>query len=102
MAKIIVHKIDPTAKGSFRDRQRLQNALVEQQEAAVLKDIARFVKAENELNALAVKHMTTDDNTPIEEAIDQLSEDEFDALVSEFIKRKPTIPPENGGDSSKH
>lgn len=101
MTQITIHPIDPKAKGSHRERQKLVALLAAQVEALQSKNAVGVVQAQNAINEFAVAHMTTDDGTDIERAIDDISQDEFERLVDEFTQARPSIPPANADNSPK-
>ncbi len=91
MTKLIVTPIDMGAPGSYRQRQQFMRVLASIQDAGEGKDGASIVKAMLALDDLVVAHLATDDGTPVEEVLGELSANEFDQLLAGILGQ-PTVP----------
>lgn len=99
MTKLIVTPIDMQAPGSYRQRQRFIYALASIQDAGEGEEGASIVKAMLALDDLVVGQLATDDGTPVEDALAQLSANEFDQLMAGLFGQ-PTVPNSNSAPSS--
>ena len=91
MTKLIVTPIDMAARGSYAERKRLLRAIAKVQEAQKNERVADLADGLDALEALMTARLETDDGTPIGEALEQLSANEFDKLVGALVTRE-TIP----------
>lgn len=93
MTTIIVRPIDSSEPGSFRQRSRLFRAVAMLREAKEPADLAAAYVA---LEELALSRCETDDGSPVEDALDQLSADQFDHLM-QSIAGESTVPTQSAG-----
>lgn len=94
MTKLIVTPIDSSAPGSYRERRNLLRAFADVTKAAdvtALESLAGLVDARERLDAIIIAHAKTDDGTPIEDALDLVSSDEFNALFAAIMSGE-TVP----------
>ena len=82
MTKLLVKPIDPAAKGSWRQRSKLLRAATKM----ASEDGAEQVQGYLELEDAAFDRLETDNGTPVSEALDQLSADQFDELVEALLE----------------
>lgn len=80
--RLIVTPIDPDAPGSFALRRRMRRFIHETQTLDPEKDIVRILDIMDELESFVLDGCTTSDGSPVEDAIAQLSENEFQRLVT--------------------
>jgi hypothetical protein len=92
MTKLTVTPIDMAAKGSYRERQRVWKLYSAIQDAQKTIDIGALAAAFDDLETLVARHAVTDDGTPISDALDDLSAEEFDALMGALLGRGETVP----------
>ena len=91
MTRIIVTPIDMSAPGSYLARKNLLKAYAAFQDAQKTTDIREMVGAFDALEALVRAHAETDDGTPLAEALEQASAEQFDALVGALLTGE-TVP----------
>ena len=94
MTRLIVQPIDPAAPGSWRQRSQMFAAIrlvTDVQESGSVSDT---LVAYSALEALLIPRLRTDDGTPVEAVLDQLSANEFDAMLESVASIEPTVPPE--------
>lgn len=94
MTKIIVTPIDNSAPGSYRERRRLLKAFARVTSAAdemSKDDLLALVSAREELDAIILEHAETDDGSSLEDALDEISNDDFNALFSAIMSGE-TVP----------
>lgn len=94
MTKLIVTPIDMAAKGSYGERKRLLRAIRDLNVAKDTNDIGALVDAYDTFEALVTQHLETDDGTPVGEALEQASAEEFDQLLGALLQRE-TVPNSN-------
>jgi hypothetical protein len=93
--RLIVKAIDPDAPGSYRARDRLfsvygglRNAKGPEESVAAYRAARDFI----------LERAETDDGTPVEEALDQVSANQFDELLVVLLRGgEETIPPVSSG-----
>ena len=93
MTKLIVTPIDMNARGSFRERQKLLRAFAALQEAPGSANVAAMVAAYDEFETLVAAHAETDDGTPVADALDSASANDFDHLLGALLSKQETVPP---------
>lgn len=91
MTKLIVTPIDMAAKGSFKLRKRLLSAYADMQEAIKNNDIRTLTNAYDAIEALVRDRLETDDGTPVAEALEDASAEQFDQLMGGLLG-EPTLP----------
>lgn len=86
MTKLIVTPIDPAAKGSYRERKKLLRAAKQMATAAESNDAIGQFEAYEALEDVVLGRLRTDNGTPVEDVLDDLSADDFDALVEALLE----------------
>lgn len=81
MTKLIVEVLDMAGPGSYRARQKVLTALAAQEKGSFSAQAAAML----DVHTLVEGRCTTDDGTPVADALDQLSAEEFDALIKAMI-----------------
>lgn len=101
MTKLIVRPIVLSAPGSYRDRQTFMKAMRTLTELRESEDPMAVVNAYDQIEQLVIPRLKTDDGSPVEKALDKLSAQEFDALLSAvtFEGGKETVPPKKASSS---
>lgn len=93
--KLIVRAIDPDAPGSYRARDRLLCVYGNLREA---KGPEESVAAYRAARDFVLERAETDDGTPVEDALDQVSANQFDALLVDLLRGgEETIPQASSG-----
>lgn len=98
MTKLVVTPIDINAPGSYRQRKKFLGLI---SRLATVKDQKPddVLAILDETDALIRSHLKTDDDTPVEELLDQLSAKDFDQLLSAIaFEGADTVP--SGNSSS--
>lgn len=96
MTKLIVAQFDADAPGSQRVRDIWFAAMAEWQGAAT---IAAKAAAYIKVRDLVVERAETDDGTPVDEALAQISASQFDNLIMQVLSGgEETIPPASSGN----
>ena len=102
MTKLIVDPIDPSKPGSYKARRQFMalakylDALRSDGAASDWRSVAEVFEA---MEALILPRLSTDDGTPVEEALDAISARQFDELLS-GITFGAEVPPESASSSS--
>lgn len=98
MATLIVQPFDPKAKGSFRQRMALLQAFERMGAAKKSNLTTDYAAAQAELFRATISRLSTDDGTPVDDLLDELSADDFDTLMDATLMeaRAPAVPPEKG------
>ena len=91
MTKLIVAPIDMAAAGSYAQRKRLVRAIAHLQDAQEKQRAVEMVGAFDDLEALVTAHLETDDGTPVADALEQLSANDFDQMVGALVTVE-TVP----------
>ena len=82
MTTLIVRPIDLSASGSYRERKQFLRLLIRLQDSQNDRDPVGTLKLMEEIDALLVGRLRTDDGSPVEDALDDLSANQFDQLLS--------------------
>jgi len=91
MTELRVRPIDLDAPGSFRERMRVLRAL-----KAIRSDEVDWVEGQLMLDDILMDRLETDDGTDLDEALDKLSANDANALLSGLLAtRVPTESAEN-------
>lgn len=98
--KLIVKPIDPTQPGSYRERKQFLEVARRLDAVKDGKDIRDTLAAYDALEALMLPRLVTDDGSPIEDALDQLSANQFDELIADLSFGADAVPPVSASDSS--
>ena len=93
MTILIITPIDMSKPGSFRQRSRLMRAVALMRDRA---DGAVVAAAYMGIEDLVMERIETDDGTPVEDALDQLSADQFDELMKGMLGEN-AVPTESAG-----
>jgi hypothetical protein len=93
MTNLIVKPIDPAAPGSWRQRSKLLRAATKMASEQGEEQVQGYIDLED----AALDRLATDDGTPVSDALDQLSADQFDELVEALLE---TPVPTQSGNSS--
>jgi hypothetical protein len=94
MTKIIVTPIDMSAPGSYRERKKLLRSFATVMTASnstTERDVLALLAAQDELDAIIIAHAETDDGSPLEAALDDISSDDFNALYRAIMNAE-TVP----------
>ena len=79
---LIVKPIDLSAPGSYKVRKRFLRLLIRLQESQADRDPVATLKLMEEIDELLVARLRTEDGSPVEDALDELSANQFDQLLS--------------------
>ena len=93
MTTLIITPIDFTKPGSFRERSKLMRAVALMRGSA---DGAAVASAYLGIEDLVLNRLETDDGTPVEDALDQLSAEQFDELMKGMLGES-AVPTESAG-----
>ena len=93
MTTLIVKPIDPAAPGSWRQRSKLLRAA----QKMASEDGAEQVEGYLLLEDAAMDRLETDNGTPVQDVLDQLSADDFDKLVEALLESP--VPTMSGNSS---
>lgn len=93
MTKLIVEPVDLNAAGSFKLRDQWLSAYMQMSEA---KKASEYARGYVMLRDLAVARMSTDDGTPVEEALADVSAAQFDALLMQLFGGETVDPTKSG------
>ena len=94
MTTLIVRPIDMSAPGSFRQRSKLMQAIAMMKDN---KDGSTVASAYMLIENLILSRIETEDGSPVEDALDQLSANEFDGLL-QSIAGESAVPTESAGN----
>jgi hypothetical protein len=100
MTKIIVTPIDNSAPGSYRERRRLLRAFVAVTKPADVvsgAQLADLLEAREQLDNLIIARAKTDDGTPLAEALEEISADDFIALYTAIMSGE-TVPNQSASE----
>lgn len=89
---LIVTPIDMAAKGSWQLRKRLFGAIAAMQVAEGLQQGMKVMEAYGRIEALILDRLETDDGSPVADALDEISAEQFDQLIGGLLGT-PTVPP---------
>ena len=94
MTQLIVRAIDKDAPGSYVLRDRLLEAYAALRSAS---DPMASVAAYRQARDLILELATTDDGTPVKEALAQVTANQFDDLLPQLFSGE-TVPPARSGN----
>jgi hypothetical protein len=100
VTKIIVTPIDNSAPGSYRERRNLLRAFADVTKASAVEngsDLAALLDARERLDAIVIAHAETEDGTSLDEALDEISGDDFSALLTAILSGE-TVPNPSASD----
>ncbi len=95
--KITVTPIDMSAPGSHTERKKLLRALAKIQGVQKSGQLADVFEAFESLEALVTPHLQIDDGTPVAQALEQLSAEEFDGLALALMNVETIPNPKSAG-----
>jgi hypothetical protein len=81
MTKLILAPFDPAAPGSHSERMRMLDLASAYEDAQGSGNGASMARVAKRINDIVLKRMRTDDGTPVEAAMEQLSANDYDLLV---------------------
>ena len=98
MATLIIKPFDPKVSGSFKQRSALFEAFSQMGLAKKSNSVSDYASAQLAFQRAVIVRLSTDDGTPVEDVLQQLSADEFDDLANKALweAKEPAVPPENG------
>lgn len=82
MVQLIVTPIDLSKPGSYRERQRYRALLRRLYDLRKAEDGDGLAGLYDEIDELIRSRLRTDDGSPVEEALDRISANQFDDLLS--------------------
>jgi hypothetical protein len=82
MPTLIVRPIRLDEAGSYRERKRFIRLLKRLRDLSTTKDETAALEVFDEADALLVARLKTDDGSPVEALLDELSANQFDQLLS--------------------
>lgn len=106
MTKLILAPFDPAAKGSHAERiavmrildayDHLKEPIADPQENH--RRNMELIRLTLQLNKVLYHRFSTDNGTTVEEALEQISSDDYDAIALGALNEagESTVPPENG------
>ncbi|GEM_PF-2854289 len=101
MTKLIVKPIALSEPGSYRERNQFFKVIRRFNGLKDSEDGLAVVDAYDEVERLILPRLKTADGTPVEAALDRLSAQEFDALLSAIaFEAGETVPPANASSST--
>jgi hypothetical protein len=92
MTKLFVRPLDPKARGSYRERSRLFAVIGRLEDAQKSQSVAETARVFEDLEKLMLPRLHTDDGTDVSEVLDNLSAEEFDALLGGLTGVADTVP----------
>ena len=105
MATLIVKPIDLAAPGSYRERKRFMRVIAQLQDAQASRQSAEVLRLMQEVDEMLVPRLKTPDGSSVEEALDGLSANDFDRLLSAIafensVGEASGVPSENGTEGT--
>ena len=91
MTKLIVTPIDMAAPGSFKLRKRLFGAFTAMKEAESSTNGIAVMAAYTTIEDMILDRLETDDGTPVADALDEISAEQFDTMIGGLLGT-PTVP----------
>lgn len=98
MTNVIVTPIDLAAKGSRKRYSRTMRALSMLRKAQDSNDMLLMADAYVSVEDVIIAQCVTDDGSPLEDALDEMSQNEFLSLLSAISEG--SVPPANGSPAS--
>ena len=96
---IQVNPIDLSAKGGFRQHQQVRGFILRATEAQNSGDAVQSLTADAEIEAWVLKRLSTSDGSPLEDALDEISYEEYLELFKAALGGT-SIDPLTSGSSS--
>jgi len=101
MTKLIVTPIDPAAPGSYKKNKRLRRALKlarQAQKSSEADATDAMLEVYDLIENLVLENLETDDGTPVDDALDEISEQDFMSLLQALLGAEKegddaTVPP---------
>ena len=94
MTKLIVVPIDLNAPGSYRERKQFLKLLRNIRQLEGTNDPEAILDAFEEADGLIRGRLKTEDGTPVEDVLEQLSARDFDQLLASLAFEN-VVPPES-------
>jgi hypothetical protein len=96
-----VRPLDMSEPGSYKARSTLQRAVFAMQDAQAKDDTLGVLRAKLDLDELVVSRCYMADGSSVEEALAEISADDFDGLLAALLGGgAPSVPPEKSGSST--
>lgn len=94
MTKLILAPFDPAAPGSHAHRMRMLDLVDEYGTAQTDNDVYALARIARKINLVVVPRLRTDDGTPVEAALADISADQYDLLVGGLFAQgaKDAVP----------
>ncbi len=99
MVRLIVTPIDPAAPGSWRLRKRFRQIQARLHKAQRTNDPVELAEVLDEAEDFVVGRLQTEDGSDLQAALDQLSANDFDSLLS-AAGGQLSVPPASKPDST--
>jgi len=97
MTNLLLAAFDPAAPGSHAHRMRMLDLVDEYGTAQTANDVYGLARIARKINAVVLPRLHTDDGTPVEAALAEISADEYDLLVGGLFAQgaKDAVPLES-------
>jgi hypothetical protein len=92
MTKLFVRPLDQNARGSYKERSRIFKVIGRLQNAQQSQSISEVASSFEELEALLLPRLRTDDGTDVSAILNDMSAAEFDALLGGLTGVADTVP----------
>ena len=94
MTNLILAAFDPAAPGSHAHRMRMFDLVDEYGTAQIANDVYALARIARKINLVVLPRLRTDDGTPVEAALEEISADEYDLLVKGLFAQgaKDSVP----------
>lgn len=94
MTSLILAPFDPAAPGSHAIRMRMLDLVDAYATAQEKSDVYALARVARQINAAVLPRLRTDDGTPVEAALADISADEYDLLVGGLFAQgaKDAVP----------
>ncbi len=104
--QLIVRPIVLSEPGSYRERRQFLRLLKRLRATSEAKDGDAVIAVLEEAEALVLSRLRTDDGSPVEDALDQISANQFDQLLSAIafetgVGEASTVPSKDGTVASQ-
>ena len=100
MTTLIVKPIDFSEPGSFRAQQRLMRLARDLKSAQDQQDPFAVAEMMENIESLIIPRLRTDDGTSVDAVLDEISAEDFYALMSGIMGSVEPVPTANGAHSS--
>lgn len=96
MTKLIVTPIDPKATGSHKKRRQLVSIWRQLRDASESNDPEQLIGAYDAIESFLTPMLRTDNGSSVAKALDDVSMEDFDNLLSRILNvSEPAVPPES-------